>query len=62
MAWTAATPQAEVQAARDTMITAEKAVQAYMNVNNPNRLAAANTAVTAALTALLALQDKTLGV
>lgn len=56
MAWTAATNQTLVQAARDALITAEKQVQLYMLVNNPGALASANAACTAAAAAITALQ------
>lgn len=60
MAFTVATPQSEVQAARDTLIAAEKAISLYLQVNNPGLLATADAAATAARDALLALQDRTL--
>lgn len=60
MAFTAATPQAEVQSARDKSIQCVKALEGYLLVNNPGVLAATDAAVTACLTALLALQDKAL--
>lgn len=60
MAFTAATPQTEVQAARDGLVKALKAVEQYMQVNNPELLSTADAAVTVARDALLALQDRTL--
>lgn len=56
MAWTAATSQTLVQAVRDAIIKAEKAMFAYMLVNNPGTLAAANTALDNVETAIAALQ------
>lgn len=60
MAFTVATPQAEVQAVRDTLIGALKAIEGYLQVNNPSLLTPTDAACTAARDALLALQDRTL--
>lgn len=56
MAWTSATAQATVESARQSLIAALKAVDAYMLVNNPALLAQANTALTNAKTAITTLQ------
>ena len=56
MAWTSATAQATVESARQSLIIAMKAMDAYMLVNNPTLLAQANTALTNAKTAITTLQ------
>lgn len=56
MAWTAATAQATVEAARQAIIAAEKAMELYIQINNPGYLAAANTALTTAKNAITTLQ------
>lgn len=45
MAWTAATSQATVEAAREALIKTGLAVEKYIQVNNPSLLAAAQAAV-----------------
>lgn len=56
MAWTSATTQATVEAARQSLIAATKAIESYILVNNPALLAQANTALTTAKTAITTLQ------
>lgn len=56
MAWTAATPQATVEAAREAIIKAELAIELYIQVNSPGLLTVANTALTTASAAITALQ------
>ena len=56
MAWTAATAQSLVVAAREKLITAELELEQYLLVNNPGILSRANTALTAAAAAITALQ------
>lgn len=56
MAFTTATSQTLVQATRDALIKAEKAVLLYMLVNNPGQLAAADAALTAAAAAITAVK------
>jgi hypothetical protein len=56
MAWTAATSQTLVEAARQKFIAAAQALEAYIQVNNPGKLATANAAVDAAEAAAVALQ------
>lgn len=56
MAWSAATPQATVEAAREALIKAVQLIELYIQVNNPSLLAQADTAATAAKAAITTLQ------
>jgi hypothetical protein len=56
MAWTAATSQTLVETARQKFLAAAQALEAYIQVNNPGKLATANAAVDAAEAAAVALQ------
>lgn len=56
MAFTTATAQATVQAALESLIKAKQALELYIQVNNPSLLSAADTAATAAKTAITTLQ------
>lgn len=57
MAWTAATSQTLVEAARQAIIKAELEIEQYLsNVNNPGRLPQADAALAAAVTAINALR------
>lgn len=56
MAFTSATAQATVEAARQAIIKAELALESYIQTNNPGLLATADAAVAAAATAITALR------
>jgi ribosomal protein S9 len=56
MAWTAATSQATVEAAREALIKATQQIELYMQVNSPGLLAQADAAVLAASTAITTLR------
>lgn len=56
MPFTAATPQATVEAARQALIKATQALELYIQVNNPGTLAATDAAVLAASTAITTLR------
>jgi len=56
MAFTAATPQATIEATRQAIVKAEKALELYMQLNNPTLLAAADAALTAAAAAITAVK------
>lgn len=56
MAWTAATSQATVEAAREALIKATQEIERYIQVNNPGRLATADAAVEAARAAIVTLR------
>lgn len=56
MAFTAATPQATIEAARQALIKAELALELYLQINNPTLLAPADAALTAAATAITAVK------
>lgn len=56
MAFTTATPQATVEAARQAIIKAELALELYMQVNNPGQLATADAALLAASSAITTLR------
>lgn len=56
MAFTAATPQATVEAARQALIKAEAEIELYLQVNNPGRLAQVDAALLAASTAIAAVR------
>lgn len=56
MAWSAATSQATVEAAREALIKATQQIELYIQTNNPGLLAQADAAVAAAGTAITALR------
>lgn len=56
MAFTAATSQTLVEAAREQIIKTEIQLELYMQVNNPALLAQTNTSLTACIAAINALQ------
>jgi hypothetical protein len=56
MAFSAATSQATVQAALESLSKAYLALQQYMLVNNPGLLSTADAAATAAKNAIITLQ------
>lgn len=56
MAFTAATSQALVEAARQALIKATQSIELYIQVNNPGRLATVNADLDAAEAAIVAVQ------
>lgn len=56
MPWTAATPQATVEAARQALIKATQKIELYIQINNPSLLADADAAVLAAANAITTLR------
>lgn len=56
MAFTAATSQATVEAAREAAIKLVQTLELYIQVNNPGLLAQADAAASAAKTAITTLQ------
>ena len=56
MAFTAATSQATVEAARQAIIKADKAIEQYMLTNNPGILTTVDAALLAAATAITTLR------
>lgn len=56
MAFTAATPQATVETCRQNIVKAEKALDAYLQINNPTLLAQADAALTALATSITAVK------
>jgi ribosomal protein S9 len=56
MAFSAATAQATVEAAREALIKATQQIELYIQVNSPGLLAQTDAALTAAKTAITAVQ------
>lgn len=56
MAFSSATAQATVEAAREALISATQKLELYIQTNNPGLLTVTNTALTAATTAITAVQ------
>jgi len=56
MAWSAATSQATVEAAREAALKFTQLVELYIQVNNPGQLATADAAATALKNAITTLQ------
>lgn len=56
MAFTAATPQATIETARQAILKASQLLELYIQTNNPGRLADADAALLAASTAITAVR------
>lgn len=56
MPFTAATTQPTVESAREALMAAARAIELYIQTNNPGLLASADAACTAAKTAITTLQ------